>query len=125
MIESHHHRGLVLEENPLLRQMFAIYLKHLGYTIEVCNELSRATRLLQDPYDFALLDLNAISRMNLALLALIQNFRNRNPNAPIILYGESRSKQPYLLAEDTKHYYVLAKPFPLVELRQVLEQSLY
>lgn len=108
-------RVLVVEDDLPLARLLSGWLRAKGYCVEVAHDGEAALgRLLAEPYDLALLDLNLPKIDGLALLGYLQEHL---PVLPVVvLTGRNRTEDRVLALEQGADD-CLMKPFSLLELR--------
>lgn len=113
---------LIVEDNKVISENIALYLRNRGYTVEVCSDGERAfEEILHHPYDLLILD-RMLPRID--GLSLVRMLRARSISVPF-LFLTALSKQVdkieglSLGADD-----YLVKPFDLEELALRVENIL-
>lgn len=108
---------LLLEDDTALSDILNDYLVDKGYDVTLCSEGETALEhLIDDIYDFAILDVNTPTISGLDVLKQLRDdYKSQTPIIMITAYQDSKHlKSAFELGSDD----YIKKPFDLVELEQ-------
>ena len=115
---------LIVDDEPMIRYLFAMFLESRSYTVELAEEAEVAWSLLQSmKYDCILLDLNIPQMGGKELYKLINTFDHFLGQRVIFISGDTASLDSHDFLNSTGNI-VLAKPFHLSELNDRVGQVL-
>lgn len=117
-------RLLVVEDDPVARQLIGIWLKQKGYFPHLSPDIDMAMRLLQEQaFDIVLTDLHlGLEDQQGQGLGLIQAARDRPQPPDCVLMTAYGDQQAFSLAVQIGVDRILIKPFRRIELWNCLEQ---
>lgn len=110
-------RVLLLEDDSALSDILNDYLNHKGYEVTLCSKGEEALEhLIDNVYDFAILDVNTPTMSGLDVLKHIRDdYKNQTPIIIITAYQDTKHlKSAFELGSDD----YIKKPFDLEELEQ-------
>lgn len=110
---------LVVDDDPVLRTLFQVFLEHYGYTSETAaNGEEAETKLAQAAYDAVLLD---YMMPGITGLTVLQHIKQRDPSLPVAVITENVGGQVAAMALLAGAQACLYKPFTSMEFNEVLE----
>jgi DNA-binding response OmpR family regulator len=108
---------LLLEDDTALSDILNDYLNHKGYDVTLCSKGEVALEhLVEEVYDFAILDVNTPTMSGLDVLKHVRNdYKSQTPIIIITAYQDTKHlKSAFELGSDD----YIKKPFDLEELEQ-------
>ena len=119
-----HGRVLVVEDEPLLAELYSMNLEDMGYQVTVFNNgLNASERFKEDPdaYDLLITDHAMPFVTGKQLISLVQSIR---PNLPVILASGYSDLINVSFKDDVGVRKFLSKPFAVEDLRAAVEECL-
>lgn len=115
---------LVVDDEPLLREIFTEYLSEQGFAVAVAADAYEAMELASRlPYDLIFLD---IKMPGLDGVDALERLKEMQPEARFILMTGYWDQTRYLQerAEKIGIYRLLEKPFEMAEILRLVEEAL-
>jgi len=109
-------RVLVVEDEPNIRELVCLHLRHEGYTCEgVADGQAALGRAEAEPFDLLVLDVMIPGLDGLSLCRAVRNGR-RNPDVPILMLTARRDEADKVVGLESGADDYLTKPFGVREL---------
>jgi DNA-binding response OmpR family regulator len=109
-------RVLVVEDEPNIRELVCLHLRHEGYVCDaVADGQSALTRAQADPYDLLVLDLMLPGLDGLSLCRAVRNGQV-NADVPILMLTAKREEADKVVGLESGADDYLTKPFGVREL---------
>jgi two-component system OmpR family response regulator/two-component system alkaline phosphatase synthesis response regulator PhoP len=107
---------LVVEDEPNIRELVCLHLRHEGYTCEgVADGQAALARVEAEPFDLLVLDVMIPGLDGLSLCRAVRNGR-RNPDVPILMLTARRDEADKVVGLESGADDYLTKPFGVREL---------
>jgi two-component system OmpR family response regulator/two-component system alkaline phosphatase synthesis response regulator PhoP len=107
---------LVVEDEPNIRELVCLHLRHEGYTCEgVADGQAALARTEAEPFDLLVLDVMIPGLDGLSLCRAVRNGR-RNPDVPILMLTARRDEADKVVGLESGADDYLTKPFGVREL---------
>ncbi len=118
--KSCHFSILLIEKDKALVKMLQQFLRIHGYKVDWTTDIKQIKQAAQrNRYDLVLLDIDFNERVGLQLIPLLQHFQ---PDAPLVTMTGHNPKEIEQQVRAFRVLYHFIKPFPLLELSQIIER---